>query len=465
MLELAEKCFEGVPTHGIIMVAVSGGSDSMALLLLANAWAIKNNVELQAITIDHGLRPEAASEAAFVSSVCAGLDIEHLTLAWDGAKPVLGIQNAARQARYNLLDEFGRQIGSNVILTGHTLDDQAETVFMRNQRHGEGSHGDGMSGMARKTWLYGGTEIHRPLLGVSRQSLRQVLIDFSQSWIEDPSNNDESYERVRVRNMLVKNPDLAVQHLLFSNICGRLRATKSRAAAFYLFENFSVLAGPVFELKLPADLSASLDSSSVSNANLHPVFCKAVQTVLALSGGQKYLTSMKRLNVALIDLLSGEKPRINIGGSIVELVGSSMRFTREVRNLSSIVFEPGEAGIWDGRMFVFNGTSSTIFVEPAKRAVIKQIEEANGTPFTVKPRQAMRSTPIIHIQTDASTKVSEHRSGLCLPLIDASDLPAGLEIRLAMPAIEHFCPEFDAPLRDWVLSLDQFSAASLIPKR
>ena len=114
----AEILFKNIPTDNTVLIAVSGGSDSIALLLLANIWSLKNNVSLQAITIDHGLRAEAAAEAAFVAGVCAGLNIPHVTLAWEGIKPSFGIQEAARQSRYSLMDDFAHEIGADVILTG-----------------------------------------------------------------------------------------------------------------------------------------------------------------------------------------------------------------------------------------------------------------------------------------------------------------------------------------------------------
>ena len=102
----SDHLFEGISTEAPVIVAVSGGSDSMALLQFAHVWAQKHGADLHAVTIDHGLRPEAAAEAAFVAGVCAGMGVPHLTLAWDGAKPAFGIQEAARLSRYTLLDDF-----------------------------------------------------------------------------------------------------------------------------------------------------------------------------------------------------------------------------------------------------------------------------------------------------------------------------------------------------------------------
>ena len=221
-----QSLFDGIAKDDPVLVAVSGGSDSLALLFLAHAWARQEGVVLQAVTIDHGLRPEAAAEAAFVASVCAGLDIDHVTLAWDGVKPSFGIQEAARYSRYSLMENFAHEIGAQIILTGHTRDDQAETVFMRSFRKSSAGDGRGLAGMSRKTMLYGGKRIVRPLLNCSRDQLRIYLFSLAQSWIEDPSNLDVSYERVRLRKMLEENPDEPDKALAFAKVCGRFRKTQ-----------------------------------------------------------------------------------------------------------------------------------------------------------------------------------------------------------------------------------------------
>jgi hypothetical protein len=130
---------------------------------------------------------------------------------------------------------------------------------------------------------------------------------------------------------------------------------------------------------------------------------------------------------------------------------------REARNQSSLLLEAGETAIWDGRMHIHNGASLPVFVEVATRKHIQEYEALRGRPYPVKPRAALRTTPVLHIQT-LSGATTPH-----LPLVEASKLPNGLEVRIASPAIEHFCPDFDEPIRQWVRSLDQYPAASLQP--
>lgn len=458
----ADFLFKNIPTDNPVIVAVSGGSDSIALLVLANIWALKHDVTLQAVTVDHGLRPEAAAEAAFVSGVCAGLGVPHVTLAWEGLKPSFGIQEAARQSRYSLMDDFAHEIGADVILTGHTRDDQAETILMRCLRQSPSGDGRGLSGMSQNTWLYGGCSIYRPLLCTDRKMLRDFLTGMTQSWVEDPSNHDTSYERVRLRKYLGDNPVVGEKLISFGDVCGRLRKALSKDVAGLLVENVTVAPGPVYRFQTPVTRHGKKSGACLPVND--PVVSHTVQALIAIAGGQPHFVPRHKLAsvFALLEPdglshLDGSSKRVTLGGAIIELKDDALLFYREARNQSSLLLEPGEAAIWDGRMHLYNGTPMPVFVEVASRQQIKSFEEMRGEPFPVKPRNVLRSTPVLHFQT------SKGGTTPCLPLIETTELPKGMEVRLASPAIEHFCPEFDAPVRDWVRSLDRYTAASLQP--
>jgi tRNA(Ile)-lysidine synthase len=181
----------------VVVIAVSGGSDSTALLFRTKE-KVSPATRLVAVTVDHALRQESAGEAAAVAALCARREVEHRTLRWDGDKPATGLMAAARLARYALLAKAATDLGGRVVLTGHTADDQAETIAMRMQR-GEGM---GLAGIApftlheRKVWFA------RPLLGERRATLRDDLRRRGIGWIDDPSNKNETFERVRVRRDL-----------------------------------------------------------------------------------------------------------------------------------------------------------------------------------------------------------------------------------------------------------------------
>jgi tRNA(Ile)-lysidine synthase len=180
-------------------LAVSGGPDSLAMLLLAAA-ARPGGIE--AATVDHGLRAESRAEAEMVAGLCERLDVPHSTLAvdWD-LPPATAIQEQARQVRYGALAAWLRERALPALLTAHHLDDQAETMLMRLNR---GSGARGLAGMRRKSPLPGdpGQLLLRPLLGWRRRELEKICSDAAVSPAMDPSNDDERHERVRIRKAL-----------------------------------------------------------------------------------------------------------------------------------------------------------------------------------------------------------------------------------------------------------------------
>lgn len=140
----AKSLFSDLKNLPALVLAVSGGPDSTALMVLAARWrnALKAPPKLIAVTVDHGLRAQSKGEAAGVGRLARMLGLAHRTLRWTGKKPTTGLQQAARQARYRLLAEAARKVGAAHILTAHTLDDQAETVLIRMSR------GSGVTGLA-----------------------------------------------------------------------------------------------------------------------------------------------------------------------------------------------------------------------------------------------------------------------------------------------------------------------------
>ena len=183
-----------------IVLAVSGGPDSIALMWLAARWrrALTRGPRLIAVTVDHGLRAEAAGEARDVKRLAQSLELEHRTMRWTGAKPKSGLPAAARAARYRLLAEAARQSGATHILTAHTRDDQAETVLMRLLR---GSGIVGLSAMARVTER-DGVLLARPFLDVSKLQLITTLRKAKVGFADDPTNRDTNFTRPRIRAVM-----------------------------------------------------------------------------------------------------------------------------------------------------------------------------------------------------------------------------------------------------------------------
>jgi len=185
-----------IPTR--LGVAVSGGSDSLALLHLLHGWSLVGGPTPAAVTVDHGLRPSSAQEAADVAQICARLAIPHDTVQWQGWDGSGNLPDHARRARYALLTDWARANDLHDIAIGHTQDDVAETFLMRLAR---GAGVDGLAAM-RPRWTQSGVTFHRPLLDLSREALRDHLRTLGQSWIDDPTNDDTTYLRPRARQSL-----------------------------------------------------------------------------------------------------------------------------------------------------------------------------------------------------------------------------------------------------------------------
>ena len=202
-----DSCFSGLEGFDRIALAVSGGSDSTAMMHLVQQWNARRNfkTDITVLSVDHGLRAEAAKECMQVAAWCEALGLSNVTLKWTGEKPVSGFQAKARQARYDLMTQWCLAHNVPVLLTAHTADDQAETVVMRRTRTSSLKSLAGIWPM--REW--NGVRVMRPLLSSRREELREFLLAQDMTWIDDPSNLDQRYERVRVRAKLDGNASAA----------------------------------------------------------------------------------------------------------------------------------------------------------------------------------------------------------------------------------------------------------------
>ncbi|MDA9400370.1 tRNA lysidine(34) synthetase TilS [Bradyrhizobium sp. CCBAU 45389] len=202
----AKQLFADLKHAPALVLAVSGGPDSVALMWLAARWqrSLSRGPRLTVVTVDHGLRPEAAREARAVKRLAAELGLPHRTLRWRGAKPKTGLPAAAREARYRLLAQAARKAGASHVLTAHTRDDQAETLLMRMLR---GSGLAGLSAMAQLTER-DGIVLARPLLDIPKSQLVATLKRAKIDFADDPTNRDTAFTRSRLRALL---PQLAAE--------------------------------------------------------------------------------------------------------------------------------------------------------------------------------------------------------------------------------------------------------------
>jgi tRNA(Ile)-lysidine synthase len=234
----AKSLFADLKSAPALLLAVSGGPDSTALMVLAARWrgALAKGPRLLAVTVDHGLRPESAREARAAKQLARRLGIRHRTMRWIGDKPQAGLPQAARAVRYRLLASAARAAGAGHILTAHTLDDQAETVLLRMAR---GSGPTGLAAMARESRLMdqpagagasprraeGPLLLVRPLLDLPKARLIATLAAARIAFCDDPSNRDPRFTRARLRELL---PALAGEGLDAKRLA--LLATRLRRA-------------------------------------------------------------------------------------------------------------------------------------------------------------------------------------------------------------------------------------------
>ena len=201
MLEqkFAEYLKELLPLNtATLVVAVSGGADSLALCLLAKFYAAKNNLDLHTATVDHNLRPDSKAEAAYTNKLLNSFEIAHQTFIWQHEPHVKRLHENARMARYKMLTDYTKQFKNSVLLTAHHSHDQAETIMMRLLK---GSGLKGLTGMQNLSEMHD-TTIIRPFLTTPPEELRAYLKLKNIQWLEDSSNSNPRFERTRIRNIL-----------------------------------------------------------------------------------------------------------------------------------------------------------------------------------------------------------------------------------------------------------------------
>lgn len=343
-----------------LVLAVSGGPDSMALLRLAAREAERGERRILAATVDHGLRAASRREAEAVGRWCAEVGVQHRILAWTGDKPAAGLQAAARAARYRLLADLAEQEGFEAILTGHTADDQAETVFMRLAR---GAGPFGLAGMQAAGRIAAGpgepVALLRPLLDFSRARIFATLSSFTQDFITDPSNDDPGFERVRTRALLAA---LAEQDILTADALRRTAARmKDASARLEAMENAAfAAAGGAFS----ADGWASMAAVEAAPPRL------VARLIRAISGGD-YQPDEAAAEGAFLAAREGRAA--SLGGTILRKSGERIFVYREpaallgragVAAIAPARIEAGARLLWDGRFILANQSKSPVDVVP-----------------------------------------------------------------------------------------------------
>jgi tRNA(Ile)-lysidine synthase len=314
----AKSLFSGLEQFPALVLAVSGGPDSTALMVLAARWrkSLKARPKLIAITVDHGLRKDSKREAADVGKLARRLGIAHRILRWTGKKPATGLQQAARTARYKLLAGAARKEKAAHILTAHTLDDQAETVLIRMAR---GSGLRGLAAMQRLSRFDSGEpalQLVRPLLDVPKTRLIATLKAAKISYAEDPSNRDPRFTRVRLRSVMAELAREGLTARRLAVLAQRLRradraieATVDRAEGEFL--------------RRPSEAAIALDASGFARLPAEIALRLLGRAVTEVGDeGPVELAKLESLNAGLKSAQNAVPPRFrrSLAGALVTLL-------------------------------------------------------------------------------------------------------------------------------------------------
>jgi tRNA(Ile)-lysidine synthase len=332
-----------IAVRGSVIAAVSGGSDSTALLLLLKGYIdqFSPGTRLVAVTIDHALRRESAEEAAAVARLSASIGVPHRILTWTGDKPSTGLAAAARETRHDLLAEAALAEKTDLVFTGHTADDQAETVLMRQARDARDGE-RGLAGIAPATLFDGKVWFARPLLATRREALRSFLRRKQIGWIDDPTNLNQRYERPRVRKRLSEaGGETAIADAL------RIASEAARKR-----HELGVEAAELIQLHA--------DRPAAGLLRLHPDFFRehdaepavyALRVLLGATGGTPHLPDQARTIALHARLAASERLRSVLSRTLVDKRKAGVFLLREARGLPEA--QPLRSGsVWDGRYVI-----------------------------------------------------------------------------------------------------------------
>ena len=344
-----------------VAVALSGGGDSLALVLMAADWARAHGRDLLILTVDHRLRPESLAWTAACAATARRLGAAFRALAWEGEKPATGLPAAARAARHRLIADGARQAGARVVLMGHTASDRLEAAAMRQA--GATTPSPRAWGPS-PAWPEGrGVFLLRPLIGQTRADLRAWLTARGETWIEDPANEDPRFARARAR----------------------LGLTGGETDAISPADDIAELAAAATDLAgglaLPREALHGAPHAFLAAACL----CAAGTTRPPRGAGL----------ARLADVLKGEAPvTATLAGARIEADAGEVRFLREPGRggVAPLVCAPGETGVWDGRLEIRAARPVTI---QALRGYAAQLPAAQQAALRRLPAGARGALPFI----------------------------------------------------------------------
>ena len=337
--------FERWAGEPVLALAVSGGADSLALMLLAARWrqGLPAGPDLIVLSVDHGLRPEAAGEVVMVGAAAARLRLAFRPLVATGFAPVADIEAAAREQRYRLLFAAARDAGAAVLMTAHHADDQAETLLLRMAR---GSGVYGLAAMASET-VRDGMRLARPFIAVERARLAAVVAEAGLEPAVDPHNADPRFARARLRALM---PLLAAEGLDTARLTTAATNLRRAAAAIDDYADRLLATATV-----DATGAVRLDAAGFA-AEPEETRLRVLARILRAAGGAEYGPRLESLVPLAASLAAGEGPVAarTLAGVAVDRRKGALRFQREAgRNgLPEIAISGDFEGVWDGRFAV-----------------------------------------------------------------------------------------------------------------
>lgn len=358
-------------------VAVSGGGDSIALLHILSRCFRSDEVELIAASVDHGLRPDAAAEAALAGDLADRLGVAHTVLRWDGWDGLGNLQDRARRARLDLLTDWAHRQGAGMLALGHTADDQAETVLMRLAR---ASGVGGLAGIAPRR-VQDGITLVRPLLDQTRAALRAYLSRNDIVWADDPSNDDDRFDRVRARRALEVLAPLGVTVQALAEVAQNMAQARD-ALDWHGF----LAARDTVDFDA-GDLMLDLRRFRILPQEIaRRVLTRAILWV----GGGDY--GPRRAPLAdVIDALRRGHVATTLGGCLIRTEGPrSARICREFAAVRGLRCAPNE--VWDRRWRLSGGDATGCEVRALGNRGVSDCADWRATG---RPREALAATPAV----------------------------------------------------------------------
>jgi len=316
-LQIYKKFENNLPNKTNFITAVSGGSDSLALSFLAKIYSIKNSIDIKYFIVDHRLRKNSTLEAKHVQKKLKDFSIKLNILTWKGAKPKKNIQSIAREKRYELLTDIAKKYKIENILLGHHLDDLFENFFIRILR------GSGLKGLISldKETHNNQIKLIRPLIEIDKKDLIYISNYVFETYIQDPSNEDEKFKRVKIRNFLKqlnlegfdrKKFSLTIKNLKFANLSIEFYTKKN------LENNVTIL-----RQKNIVILKENFFSQSSE------VVFRSLTKVIKIVGKKYYAVRGKKID-KVIDLIRAKSSfKVTLGGCIIKKVNETVILTKE----------------------------------------------------------------------------------------------------------------------------------------